>query len=203
MFFDEADALLKSRESAPWTAEVVGAFLAGMDGLRENGAFVILATNRPDELDQALLRDGRIDRKIKVERPDIDAARIIAANALEGHRFVTPGTGTAFIDHLFSPMHLLRDLVHPESRNHHHFTLAHIVNGAMVVGLVARAKSLAFRRDKATGTLTGLTDADLVAAVDAVFAENKDLNHNYALREFVETVAIPFEETRRNRSAMN
>jgi len=203
MFFDEADALLKSRESAPWTAEVVGAFLAGMDGLRENGAFVILATNRPDELDQAMLRDGRIDRKIKVERPTVEAAKIIAQNAMAGRSYLVDGTTTGFVEHLFDPLHLLRDIVHPESGNHHHFNLAHIVNGAMVVGIVERAKSLAFRRDKAAGTISGLTNDDLFAAVGQVFEENKGLNHDYALREFVETVAIPFEQARQHARSMN
>ena len=112
------------------------------------------------------------------------------------------------VEALFDPAHLLRALTNHETGLTHHFTLGHTVNGAMVVGLVERAKAIAFRRDmEATasgykGPVTGVTPDDITAAVLALYAEQRGLNHDYALREFVETVAIPFE-TARQRQAMN
>lgn len=199
IFIDEADAILKARKGSPmWNASNVATFLTEMDGMENSGAFVILATNRPDELDEALLRDGRCDRKIKVERPDQKSATAIAAKAFVGagqwRGDVTPAD---LVDYLFDPTHLLEALTNPATNTTHHFTLAHIVSGAMVVGLVNRAKGIAFRRDLANSTVSALTVADFRAAVDEVLAESRGLNHEYALREFVETVAIPFEEAKR------
>lgn len=195
MFFDEADALLKNRDSAPWTAELVGTFLAEMDGLRKNGAFIILATNRPDEIDQALLRDGRIDRKIKVVRPTIENAKLIASKAVVGKPWIK-AESVDWVDYLYDPDFLIKRMVNPETNAAHHFTLANIVSGAMVVGLVARAKTLAFRRDIEHQSRTGVTEDDFLTAIRAVFEENKDLNHGYAMREFILDIALPAEAER-------
>ncbi|WP_375454837.1 AAA family ATPase [uncultured Methylobacterium sp.] len=88
VFIDEADAILPSRDGAgrrramAFEESNVATFLTEMDGLEESGALVILATNRPDAIDAAILRDGRCDRKIKVERPDRAAAGTILVRAL-------------------------------------------------------------------------------------------------------------------------
>lgn len=60
------------------------------------------------------------------------------------------------------------------------FCLRDIVNGAMVVGIVERAKGLAIARDMALGHVTGLTLDDLTRAVVTVFEENAGLNHDEA-----------------------
>jgi len=73
IFIDEAEAILRKRGSgisSDVESTIVPMFLAEMDGLQDTGAIVILATNRPDMLDPAIVRDGRIDRKIKITRPD-------------------------------------------------------------------------------------------------------------------------------------
>ena len=106
-------------------------------------------------------------------------------------------TPVQLVEELFDPMRVLRPLTNQASGITHHFTLAHIVSGAMVVGLVERAKGIAARRDMAARVFSGLTVADLRMAVDALFEESKNLDHQYALREFIETVAIPFEEARK------
>ena len=71
IFIDEADAILPSRNGSVARFEIsnVSTFLAEMDGLKENAAYVILATNRPEAIDEAILRDGRVSHKVKVERP--------------------------------------------------------------------------------------------------------------------------------------
>jgi SpoVK/Ycf46/Vps4 family AAA+-type ATPase len=201
---DEADAILPARDgrSAPWHASNVAAFLAEMDGLETSGAFVILATNRPEAIDAALLRDGRCDRKIKVARPTREAARQILfrglavapiAGGYEQLEAVTDAALTAF----YSPDRVLGNVRIGRGRDaeDHPMHLHRIVNGAMLVGLVERAKGIAFRRDLAAGVRSGIGPADLVAAVDEIERENKNLDHSHALPEFIESIAAQYGET--------
>ena len=71
MFFDEIDALARDRELAhEATHRIVSTFLENMDGLREvEGVIVLAATNRPEAVDEALLRPGRFDRLVEVPLP--------------------------------------------------------------------------------------------------------------------------------------
>ncbi|MCC8163456.1 MAG: ATP-dependent zinc metalloprotease FtsH, partial [Lachnospiraceae bacterium] len=76
VFIDEIDAIGKSRDSRlggnDEREQTLNQLLAEMDGFESNQACIILAaTNRPEVLDQALLRPGRFDRRIIVERPDL------------------------------------------------------------------------------------------------------------------------------------
>ena len=76
VFIDEIDAIGKSRDSRMGgndeLEQTLNQLLAEMDGFESNQACIILAaTNRPEVLDQALLRPGRFDRRIIVERPDL------------------------------------------------------------------------------------------------------------------------------------
>ena len=77
LFLDEVDALIPSRTGSgyqQYSDKVVNQFLHEMDGLRPNqGVFVVGATNRPDMLDPALLRGGRLSRQIEIPLPDFDA----------------------------------------------------------------------------------------------------------------------------------
>lgn len=198
IFIDEADALLCDRERSPVSTEVVSAFLARMDGLTTSGAFVLLASNRPDYIDQAVLRDGRIDLKCKVQRPTYDNVKDLLRLSINSHAawMKNPIDVEAIADELWSADYKLEELVNPKSKAVHFFMLQHIVNGAMVAGLTDRAKRRAFRRDREQGTLTGVLQEDLIAAVAEVFEENKDLQHTYAKEEFVKEVAIPAEEER-------
>lgn len=72
LFIDEADGLLPergSRRSSDVETTIVPTFLAEMDGFEENGPLVILSTNKPNTLDPAVLREGRIDLKIHITYP--------------------------------------------------------------------------------------------------------------------------------------
>jgi len=203
IFIDEADAILPNRDRGyRYEASNVATFLTELDGMQTNGAFVILATNRPEAMDEALLRDGRCDRKIRVNRPTYEDAIRIADKHMTGKDWAQDVNGTQLADYVFDAMRLVRVLTNHDNGMTHHFLLSHIINGAMIVGLVERAKTLAMRRELAGGE-GGLCVNDLHAAVDAVLAENKGLNHDYALREFVETVAIPFEMARVNNMTRN
>lgn len=76
IFFDELDALVPTRETElhQMHAAAVNEFLAQMNSASERGIFVIAATNRPEKIDPALLRTGRIDKKFFIPPPD-DKAR--------------------------------------------------------------------------------------------------------------------------------
>jgi hypothetical protein len=79
IFFDELDALARDRElSHEATHRMVSTFLENMDGLREvEGVIVLAATNRPEAVDEALLRPGRFDRLVEVPLPGRAGRRAI------------------------------------------------------------------------------------------------------------------------------
>lgn len=208
IFFDEADVLFpdrtgRKRAVAPWEESQVAQFLAEMDGLQTLGAFVILATNRPDAIDEALLRDGRCDRKIKVDRPSKDAVEHILRKSFAGvplvagiEELVVAGT-----ESFYNPHYVIHEgrlvaqrlssagveLLHDCAIN---FCLEHIVSGAMAVSVVRRAKSRAFVRDRKTGAKTGVSVDDVLGAVREIYEENKGLEHAFALREFIDAVPV-------------
>jgi transitional endoplasmic reticulum ATPase len=87
LFLDEIDALIPSRSGGvqQHSDKLVNQFLLEMDGLIASvGVFVIGATNRPDMLDAALLRGGRLSRRIAIPLPDTDARRKILALHSDG-----------------------------------------------------------------------------------------------------------------------
>lgn len=77
IFFDEIDALSSNRDLASSTSaanHVLTSLLNEIDGIEElNGVIIVAATNRPDEIDPALLRPGRLDRHVYVGPPDYEA----------------------------------------------------------------------------------------------------------------------------------
>lgn len=75
IFIDEAEAILPrrgSRVSSDVDRTIVPTFLAEMDGFEGNNPFMLLSTNHPNQIDDAILREGRIDIKIEIERPNQD-----------------------------------------------------------------------------------------------------------------------------------
>lgn len=187
IFIDEADAILPSRDGSggrralPWEESNVATFLTEMDGLEASGALVILATNRPEAIDAAILRDGRIDRKVKVERPNRTAAAMIIQRALlmvpiapdtvlelggtEPHPGIDGATGKpdAMTPEEWARSELAiaaadavfsaEQVIAPLATDQGSaaLRLSDIVNGAMLVGIVEQAKGNAFRRDLAQG----------------------------------------------------
>jgi len=88
VFIDEIDAVARKRQSGPASSgeeqtQALNQLLTEMDGFtRGEGTIVIGATNRPDDLDAALLRPGRFDRTVSVDRPDeAGRAAILAVHA--------------------------------------------------------------------------------------------------------------------------
>jgi len=88
LFLDEVDAVAPRRSSSDsaWTRAVVNQVLVELDGVdsRNDGLFVLAATNRPWEVDPAARRPGRLDRTLLVLPPDEPARREIARRRLEG-----------------------------------------------------------------------------------------------------------------------
>jgi len=193
MFIDEADAILSKRGtgiSSDMEKTIVPMFLTEMDGMEESGALVILATNRADMLDPAIVRDGRIDRKIKVDRPTSESTVEIL------HRCLKPiplSNGTthkqlaeATCKEIFDPRHRMYEIT-VKDKHVIYFTLKDIINGAMVVSVVDHATSLAMHRDlnSSEKKMGGLGKDDLISAVDAVYRENITLNHREELADYV------------------
>src|SRR3954464_8491342 len=81
LFIDEAESILGTRRASRYSnilSTLVPMFCSEMDGIDAlNDVVIILASNRADLIDPAILRPGRIDRKIKVQRPDRVGAREI------------------------------------------------------------------------------------------------------------------------------
>lgn len=173
IFLDEADALLATRgnNSSVLGNTIVPQFLTEMDGLQESSAIVILATNRPDVLDPAIVRDGRIDRKITIARPSQkNAVQILKINLArvplwEGETIDSMAEMMAA--EIYSPQRLLRKDVY----------LSTIVSGALLANCVDIATSCAIRRDLATNTQTGLLPEDALAAIDRIQEQSHAVQH--------------------------
>lgn len=164
LFIDEADAILGARGTQSMVSgmekTIVPMFLAEMDGLDENGPLVLLATNRSDSLDPAVVRDGRVDRKIEVTRPNQEDALEIFGMYLKGKPICEATKDVyaeAFAKALFASA-----------------ALKMRVCGALIAGLVDQAVSVAMRRDIAAGSsqATGLTMDDISAAIKSVEGQN-------------------------------
>ena len=88
VFIDEFEALVPSRGELgghqQYKAEEVNEFLAHLNSCSEKKIFVIAATNRPEKIDSAVRRTGRLDKLIYVGPPDIDARREMIVLHLEG-----------------------------------------------------------------------------------------------------------------------
>lgn len=191
IFIDEADSILSKRGSgisSDMEKTIVPMFLTEMDGLEESSALVILATNRPDILDPAVIRDGRVDRKIKIDRPDMQSAAEIFLLNLKSvplnNGYKTEDLAKLGATELFSPKRVLYH-VQTKSRGTLDFTLANIVNGGMIAGTVDQATSIALHRDIACGKTQGLKRDDIIAAVNQIQLQNADLDHSDELRDFV------------------
>ncbi|BCM87853.1 hypothetical protein mvi_63140 (plasmid) [Methylobacterium indicum] len=192
MFIDEADALLPSRDSgrqlAGWEEAVVATFLSEMDGLESSGALVVLATNRPQAIDAAILRDGRVDHRIRVERPDQAAATVLLTKLLSSAPLAEGEGAEGLADYAAQAMFSGFTVVYALKTNKGDrvLTLADIANGAMLEGLVERSKTRAFKRDLETGVRSGISREDVFEVVEGLAREARGTDQSFALAEFAE-----------------
>jgi SpoVK/Ycf46/Vps4 family AAA+-type ATPase len=191
LFFDEADALFKRRPSGGLenAFTLVPALLAEMDGMDDSGAFVILATNRPDALDLAITRPGRIDRRIRVTRPDMASAETIFRIHLEGVLLGGGITVEELSAHaaaaLFDPRRVLYEVQLDDGQTPA-FLLKDLASGALVQNIVDRATANKMEYCIENQVREGLTFGDLDRAVDEVFEEHRETRHSEELEEFAE-----------------
>lgn len=193
VFFDEMDSLFRTRGSGVSSdveTTIVPQLLAEIDGVEglEN-VIVIGATNREDMIDPAILRPGRLDVKIRIDRPDADGAREIFA------RYLTPALPIAeeererhgsaeaavramidaAVERMYAPTPENRFIeITYASGRHEVLHLGDFASGAMIQNVVDRAKKRAIKELIASGR-RGLRTEHLLAGVAAELLENEDL----------------------------
>ncbi|MBW3623348.1 MAG: AAA family ATPase [Armatimonadetes bacterium] len=194
LFIDEAESILRTRSSGRYlniSNTVVPQFCAEMDGLESlQNVVVMLTSNRPDYIDPAVLRPERIDRKVKVNRPDRDASREILSIYLtpdlpldphllcEVHEGDREAARQALID---GAMEVLwrrgpeTEFLQVHLRNGGVETLywKDLTSGAILASIVERAKDLAIRRAIEEGKDAGLRIEDLQESVRMEYKENE------------------------------
>lgn len=191
LFIDEAESVLGTRRAGRQSnilSTLVPMFCAEMDGIESlNEVVIILASNRADLIDPAILRPGRIDRKIKVSRPDRAGAGEIYRIYLTENLPYDPqllaqlGSPKAVIDCLVDQL-LEWQFSHREENRFLEVTLrsgrkeilyrGDLVSGAIIASIVERAKGMAIKRAIASGKEEGISETDLRLSLDAEYVEN-------------------------------
>lgn len=181
LFIDEAESILGTRHAGRIGTNIVSTlvpmFCTEMDGLEAlQNVVVILASNRADLIDPAILRPGRIDRKIRVRRPDKDAAREIYRIYLredlplaEPRAALVESVVEAHYAH--SEENRFLDVTYRSGR-HDYLYRGELASGAIIAAVVERAKELAIKRSIAEGGESPLTRADLLDALVREYKEN-------------------------------
>ncbi|HZN44319.1 MAG TPA: AAA family ATPase [Nitrospiraceae bacterium] len=206
IFIDEAESVLGTRRSMRSfniNNTLVPMFCSEMDGIESlRDVVIILASNRPDLIDPAVLRPGRIDRKIKVARPDREAAaEILKVYLSEQLPFASVDSGCAaddamaarntlvdlLVDRLFSRADSNR-LLKVRLRNGHTRVLyrGDMVSGAILAAIVQRAKEKAIDRSlNDLSLIAGISETDLLAAIDDEYRDGEVLPPDDAAEEWL------------------
>jgi proteasome-associated ATPase len=194
VFFDEMDSLFRTRGSGVSSDvenTIVPQLLSEIDGVEGlDNVIIIGASNREDMIDPAILRPGRLDVKIKIERPDAEAAREIFS------KYLTPTLplhreDLAEFDH--DPQTCVQAMIdrtvgrmYEESEENQFLEVTYaggdkevlyfkdFNSGAMIQNIVDRAKKMAIKDFLETG-VRGLRIGHLLQACLDEFAENEDL----------------------------
>lgn len=180
LFIDEAESILGTRRAGRYhsiLSTLVPMFCTEMDGLEPlNNVVVILASNRADLIDPAILRPGRIDRKIKVHRPDRDGVKRIYEIYLRDELPLAEPKAelaTAVTDAQFArtPENQFLEVVYRSGKKDVLYR-GDLASGAIVAAIVERAKSLAIKRSIESGLETTLNRDDLITAMQCEYSEN-------------------------------
>ena len=184
VFFDEMDSMFRTRGtgvSSDMESTVVPQLLAEIDGVEglEN-VIVIGATNREDLIDPAILRPGRLDVKIRIDRPDAVAARQVFLRYLNDEIPIGEGESIdlmvdAAVDEMYRTDDINRFLeVTYANGDKEVLYFKDFASGAMIENIVRRAKKSAIKRVIAGGE-RGVSSGDLIDAVRSEFIEHEDL----------------------------
>src|SRR5438045_2783104 len=201
LFIDEAESILGTRRASRYSnilSTLVPMFCSEMDGIDSlHDVVIILASNRADLIDPAILRPGRIDRKIKVNRPNREGARdiyrIYLTNTLpyDGALAKEAGNIGAAIDRLIERV-LEVQFARRDENKFLEITLrsgrkeilyrSDLLSGAIIASIVERAKAMAIKRTITNSTtgisdpgynhVSGISESDLQQAFVAEFNEN-------------------------------
>ncbi|HET6754840.1 MAG TPA: proteasome ATPase [Jiangellaceae bacterium] len=194
VFFDEMDSLFRTRGSGVSSDvenTIVPQLLSEIDGVESlENVIVIGASNREDMIDPAILRPGRLDVKIKIERPDAEAARDIFSKYLtadlplnaddlqENHRSVdatVEGMIQRAVERMYSEIEENRFLEVTYANGDKEVLYFRDFNsGAMIQNIVDRAKKMAIKDFLETGVKGIRVQHVLTACLDE-FKENEDL----------------------------
>ena len=191
LFIDEAESILGTRRASRYAnilSTLVPMFCTEMDGIDSlNEVVIILASNRADLIDPAILRPGRIDRKIKVDRPNKEGAREIYRIYLtddlpydsellkdaESRSAAIDGLIGRLIDAQFARReeNRLLEIILRSGRKEVLYR-SDVISGAIIASVVERAKGMAIKRAIATQREEGIRESDLQLSFSAEYSEN-------------------------------
>src|SRR3981081_894678 len=191
VFIDEAESILGTRRAGRYSnvlSTLVPMFCTEMDGIESlNEVVIILASNRADLIDPAILRPGRIDRKIKVARPDRKEAEqiynIYISPQLPFDPELVKRTGGVdqTIEHLVSKVVEAQYSRKEENRilditlrsgKRETLYRGDLVSGAIIASIVERSKELAIKRAINTMQEEGISESDLLLSLNMEYGEN-------------------------------
>jgi proteasome-associated ATPase len=184
VFFDEMDSMFRTRGSgisSDMESTIVPQLLAEIDGVEGlKNVIVIGATNREDLIDPAILRPGRLDVKIKIERPTAAAATQIFARYLTDEIPIAAGEEVPSmiertVEEMYRDDEANRFLeVTYQNGDKEILYYKDFSSGAMIENIVRRAKKLAIKRVIGGGAKGVCTD-DLLASIKQEYKEHEDL----------------------------
>ena len=181
LFIDEAESILGTRHASRVGTNILSTlvpmFCTEMDGLEVlQNVVVIIASNRADLIDPAILRPGRIDRKIRVRRPDKSAAREIYKIYLKEELPLAEPVDAlvdAVVEAHYSKAEENRFLdVSYRSGRHDYLYRGDLASGAIIAAIVERAKEYAIKRSIELGEESSLRKQDLLDALNKEYREN-------------------------------
>ncbi|MFC2173643.1 AAA family ATPase [Acidobacteriota bacterium] len=194
VFFDEMESMFRTRGSglsSDVESTIVPQFLTEIDGVESlSNVVVIGASNRQDLIDPAVLRAGRLDIKIRIDRPDKDGARDIFTKyftadlpfeeeelkELKGNKArMTRQMIDAAVEEMYStkPENRFLKVIY-QNRDEEILFFKDFASGAMIEAIVSRAKTSALKRMILTGR-KGIRTNDLLEAIRFEYKENEDL----------------------------
>ncbi len=194
VFFDEMDSIFRTRGSGVSSdveTTIVPQLLSEIDGVETlENVVVIGASNREDMIDPAILRPGRLDVKIKIERPDAEAARDIFGKYIRTdlplHSDDLGDNGGSREATVAAMIQRVVERIYTEAEENRFLEVTYangdkevlyfkdFNSGAMIENIVARAKKMAIKEFLESGT-KGLRVQHLMSACIDEFKENEDL----------------------------
>ncbi len=205
IFIDEAESILGTRRASRSfniSSTLVPMFCSEMDGIESlRDVVIILASNRPDLIDPAVLRPGRIDRKIKVSRPNRESAaeilKVYLTNELPlDQAFIAERGGdkakafASLVDEVIDQIYKRTDenrilSIRLRSGQSKVLYRGDLVSGAILSSIVQRAKEKAIDRMIQSGQSAGLIAKDLSESVSEEFREGEMLPPDDAAEEWL------------------